>query len=127
MKFLVDTHVLLWFYDRDSRLSKTARLLIEADDSERIISAASVWEIAIKVSAGKLTLPVSMNDYIAEKILDGFQISPIEWPHAAKVAELPYHHRDPFDRLIAAQALVEKLPLLSRDPIFKAYGVKTVW
>ena len=127
MKYLLDTHVLLWFDVDDPRLSKNARLLMEADDSEIILSTASVWEIAIKVSAGGLTLPEPVLAYFEGRTKRGLQILPIEWPHAAKVAELPFHHRDPFDRLIAAQALVEKLPLLSRDPIFKSYGVKLIW
>ena len=100
---------------------------MEALDSEVTLSVASAWEIAIKVSSGGLTLPEPVPAYFEGRIERGLRIAPIEWRHAAKVAELPFHHRDPFDRLIAAHALIENLPLVTRDPIFKKYGVKLIW
>lgn len=108
-------------------MSPPTRLLVESEESESILSVASVWEIAIKVSLGRFRLPLPIADYFEDKVNAGLQILPIEWRHAAKVADLPLHHKDPFDRLIAAQALVENLPLVSRDPIFKKYGVKLIW
>ena len=126
-KLLLDTHAFLWFVTGDRRLSRRARRAIEADDAELLISTASVWEIAIKASLGRLTLPKSVRDYVDEKIAAGFIILPIEWPHAARVAELPFHHRDPFDRLIIAQGFVESLPIVSGDPVFKSYGARIVW
>jgi PIN domain nuclease of toxin-antitoxin system len=127
MRLLLDTHAFLWFVTGDRRLSRRARRAVEAADSELLISAASVWEVAIKASLGRLTLPKSIHDYVDEKVAAGFIILPIEWVHAAKVAELPFHHRDPFDRLIIAQGLVEGIPIVSGDPEFKTYGAKTVW
>ena len=127
MKLLLDTHAFLWFVTGDRRLSRRARRAIEAAEAELLISTASVWEIAIKASLGRLTLPKSVHDYFDEKVAAGFIILPVEWPHAARVGELPFHHRDPFDRLIIAQGLVEGLPIVSGDPMFKAYGATIVW
>jgi len=127
MTLLLDTHAFLWFVTGDRRLSRKARRAVEAADSELLISTASVWEVAIKASLGRLTLPTSVHDYFDDKVAAGFTILPIEWVHAAKVAELPVHHRDPFDRLIIAQGLVEGIPIVSGDPEFKAYGARIVW
>ena len=127
MKLLLDTHAFLWFVTGDRRLSRRARRAVEAGDSELLISTASVWEVAIKTSLGRLTLPKSVHDYFDDKVATGFIILPVEWAHAARVAELPFHHRDPFDRLIIAQALVERIPIVSGDPGFKMYGARIVW
>jgi PIN domain nuclease of toxin-antitoxin system len=127
MKLLLDTHAFLWFVTGDRRLSRRARRAVEAGDSELLISTASVWEVAIKASLGRLTLPKSVHDYFDDKVAAGFIILPVEWAHAARVAELPFHHRDPFDRLIIAQALVERIPIVSGDPGFKMYGARIVW
>jgi PIN domain nuclease of toxin-antitoxin system len=83
--------------------------------------------MAIKAKLGRLTLPAGVEEYIAEKVAEGFVVLPIEWPHAAAVERLPMLHRDPFDRLIVAQALAERLPLVSADRQFHRYGVKVVW
>ena len=127
MTLLLDTHAFLWFVTGDRRLSRKARRAVEAADSELLISTASVWEVAIKASLGRLTLPTSIHHYFDDKVAAGFIILPIEWVHAAKVAELPFHHRDPFDRLIIAQGLVEGIPIVSGDPEFKSYGARIVW
>ncbi|MBM3322247.1 type II toxin-antitoxin system VapC family toxin [candidate division WOR-3 bacterium] len=127
MKLLLDTHVFLWFVSGDERLSRRARRAIEASDAEPVLSAASVWEMAIKAGLGKLTLPASVEEYVGGKLYEGFSMLPVDWHHAAAVEHLPRHHRDPFDRLIAAQALAEKLPLVSSDSVFRRYGVRVVW
>lgn len=127
MKFLLDTPAFLWFVTGDPRLSRRARRAIEADDAEPILSAASIWEMAIKASLGRLVLPASVEEYVAEKLAGGFGMLAVDWLHAAAVEKLPYVHRDPFDRLLAAQALSEGLPLISSDPVFGKYGVKVVW
>ena len=127
MKLLLDTHAFLWFVAGDERLSRRARRAMEAGDAELLLSAASVWEMAIKARLGRLELPCSVEEYVAEKVAGGFSVLSVDWPHAAAVERLPLHHRDPFDRLLAAQALTERLPFVSSDPVFRSYGVKVVW
>jgi PIN domain nuclease of toxin-antitoxin system len=127
MKLLLDTHAFLWFVTGDERLSRRARRLMEAEDAELLLSTAVVWEMAIKAGLGRLKLPATVEEYVAEKMTEGFTVLPIYWSHAAAVERLPLHHRDPFDRLLATQALTEKLPLVSSDPIFRSYGVRVVW
>ena len=127
MKLLLDTHAFLWFVAGDERLSKRARRAMEAEGAELVLSAAVVWEMAIKAGLGRLVLPTTVEDYVMEKMAEGFTMLPIDWPHAAAVERLPLHHRDPFDRVLAAQALQEKLPLVSSDPVFRSYGVRVVW
>ncbi len=127
MRYLLDTHAFLWFVSGDDRLSRKARFAMEKDDAELVLSAASVWEMAIKSSLGRLTLADSLERYIAEKVAEGFRILPIEWLHAAAVEKLPSHHRDPFDRLLIAQAIAEELVVLTSDPLFRSYGVKVFW
>lgn len=127
MKLLLDTHALIWFQTGDRRLSRPARAALEAPGAELLISAASVWELAIKASLGRLRLSGSVEDYIAEKLRQGYGALAVSWTHAARVDLLPWHHRDPFDRLLAAQALVERSPIVSRDRVFRKYGVQVVW
>jgi PIN domain nuclease of toxin-antitoxin system len=127
MKLLLDTHAFLWFVTGDGRLSRRARRALEAEETEMVLSAASVWEMAIKAGLGRLTLPASVAEYIAEKVEGGLGVMLVDWPHAAAVEKLPQHHRDPFDRLLVAQALTENLPVVTNDPAFRHYGVKVVW
>ena len=127
MRLLLDTHALLWFQSGDRRLSRSARRAIEAEDAELVVSAATVWEMAIKASLGRLRLSDPVDAYVAEKVSQGYRLLSVSWAHAAKVEGLPWHHRDPFDRLLAAQALAEGYPLVTRDRVFRKYGVKVVW
>lgn len=127
MRVLLDTHAFLWFMAGDERLSQKARETMSKENTELFLSAASVWEMAIKAALGRLQLPLPVADYVAEKIHAGFQMMPIDWVHAAAVQKLPFHHRDPFDRLIIAQAQVEKLPLVSGDRKFLKYGIQLIW
>ena len=127
MKLILDTHALLWFQAGDRRLSKVARHAIEATDAELLISAATVWEMAIKASLGRLQLSGSVDGYLAEKIGQGYRMLAVSWTHAAKVEDLPWHHRDPFDRLLIAQALTERCPVITKDRAFHKYGVEVVW
>jgi PIN domain nuclease of toxin-antitoxin system len=128
MKILLDTHAFLWFVDDNPRLSQPARVLIESEDSEPFLSVASLWEIAIKISLGKLTLNQSYEVFIPHHMaLNGIGILHISIEHTAAVTTLPFHHRDPFDRLLVAQSKIENVTLISADPAFDAYGVKRVW
>lgn len=127
MTLLVDTHAFLWFMAGDARLSRPARRAIETGDDEWCLSAASVWEMAIKSSLGRLTLPAPASEYVADKVQNGLRVLPIDWPHAAAVERLPFHHRDPFDRLLVVQAQFDHLSIVTKDPIFRQYGVRVVW
>jgi PIN domain nuclease of toxin-antitoxin system len=127
VRLLLDTHVLLWFQAGDRRLSRTARRAIEAHDVELLVSAATVWEMAIKASVGRLRLSDPVETYVARKIAQGYRMLPVSWGHAAKVETLPWHHRDPFDRLLAAQAITEGCPIVTRDRVFRKYGAEVVW
>jgi PIN domain nuclease of toxin-antitoxin system len=111
----------------DGRLSRRAHDALDDPDAEWYVSVASVWEIAIKAGTGRLTLPAPTSLYITEKVKDGLKILPIDWTHAAAVETLPAHHRDPFDRLLVAQAQAEQLTLVSSDLIFERYGVPVIW
>jgi len=126
MPVLLDTHAFLWWCDDGRQLSKKARKTIAEEDC--VLSLASLWEMAIKVSQGKLKLPSSFDRYIPEQLaLNGFSGLQIGFRHIAGCASLPWHHRDPFDRLLVAQALEEDLSVVSRDPVFEQYGVPRIW
>lgn len=128
MRLLLDTHVALWVLDDDPRLSDTARTLIEDEESSCFVSAASVWEVAIKWSTGKLKAPRNFPaEFHEEMALRGIPGLPVYDTHAAAVADLPLHHRDPFDRLLVAQALIEDMVIVSKDDILSAYGVTVLW
>ena len=128
MRLLLDTHTCLWFLAGDSRLSTTTRAHIEDMRNERLLSIASLWEISIKMSLGKLLAGREFNGLFPQQLTNNaIDLLPIEVAHLARVAILPQHHRDPFDRLLIAQALAEKLPILSADPAFDAYGVHRIW
>ena len=124
MKLLLDTHIFLWFIIGSPNLSTPARELIEDVANEKFVSAASLWEIAIKSSLGKLSLSAPFAELIPQQLsLNGFELLHIEIDHAAIVATLPFHHRDPFDRLLIAQSMVEKMPIVSVDAMFDAYPI----
>lgn len=126
-RVLLDTHTFLWGIADDARLSPSARRAI-ARAGERCVSLASCWEIAIKRSLGKVSLPEPLDRFLAEQLgLNGFTLLQIDLDDLARVSSLPFHHRDPFDRLLAAQALGEGIPVISADPVFGRYGVKRVW
>jgi len=128
MRALIDTHVLLWWLLDDPRLSPRVHALMGDGGNQLLWSAASSWEIAIKVRIGKIRLPVAPRQYIPSKLREQNLISlPIEQSHALQVAELPLYHRDPFDRLLVAQCQVEGLPLLTSDSLLARYDVEVVW
>lgn len=128
MRLLLDTHAFLWFILDDPQLSATADALISNPNNEIEISPASYWEIAIKISIGKYSLPELYQVFIEREIaVNDFRILHIEPKHSAVVSTMPFHHRDPFDRLIVAQAMVEQIAVVSSNPALDAYGVARLW
>lgn len=127
MNLLLDTHAMLWFWLYKPSLSLTAANAIEDADLV-FISPASYWELAIKIRLGQYTLPMDYTAFLQRQIaLNDFNILPIELQHTAVLTSLPLHHRDPFDRLLVAQAMVENIPIVSGDSALDAYPVKRVW
>lgn len=128
MKVLLDSHCWLWSISESERLNARALSLFEEMREPLFLSAASSWEIAIKVSLGKLKLPDRPESFVPSRLAAaGIRPLPIEHAHALRVAELPPHHADPFDRLLIAQAQLERMAILSADPVFSRYEVETVW
>ncbi len=128
MEYLLDTHTFLWFINGDTQLSKKAREAIGDPDVIKYTSIASFWEIAIKVNLGKLSLDMPFIDLRQQVTDNGFEILPITFSHTAELITLDLHHRDPFDRIIIAQALSERLILISKDGNFEKYSqLKMLW
>lgn len=128
MRLLLDTHAFLWFIDGNPRFSTRAREIIEDSGNTRFVSMASVWEIAIKISIRKLILSQPLHSLVREQLLENaFQILDIDTTHVERVALLPFHHRDPFDRMLIAQAVVEQVPIISADTAFDQYPVARIW
>lgn len=129
MRLLLDAHALIWWLDDDPRLSDAAQRAIETSE-EALIGAGTLVEIAIKRSLGKLDID---DDWPEQSQADGFAVLAISWPHIVRLQTLPYvrigkdEHRDPFDRLLAAQALTDSTPVVTFDAAFSAYGVTTIW
>jgi PIN domain nuclease of toxin-antitoxin system len=127
MKVLLDTHAFLWAIREPERLPKRVVNLLTSDDTEACLSAISLWEIALKIQAGKLDLPEEAA-FFAEHMAElGVQTLPIHVAHVNRVFVLPHHHRDPFDRLLVAQAQTEGLPIVTADPAIRRYEVKVLW
>jgi len=128
VNLLMDTHIFLWFVFAELQLNAYARSLIEDEANIKFLSMASVWEMAIKHSIGKLPLTQPFEQFLSEQLeRNGFRLLPIEWGHLIRVSSLPLHHRDPFDRLIIAQSLMENMTVVSADQAFDAYGVTRFW
>jgi len=128
MRALLDTHVFLWWNMDDPQLSSAAREIITDGHNELFFSAASAWEIAIKTARGKLLLPEPPERYVAKRMaLHHLQPLPIQLSHAMRIFDLPDLHRDPFDRLLIVQSILEDLPILTQDENIRRYSVNTVW
>ena len=128
MRALLDSHALIWAADNPARMSAPAMQVLQNPSNEILISTATIWEIAIKVSLGKLTLSLSYRQWMDRAIADlNLVLLPITLDHAECQSNLPFHHRDPFDRLLADQAIAENIPLISDDGSFDPYGVNRVW
>jgi PIN domain nuclease of toxin-antitoxin system len=128
MRLLLDTHSFLWFISGNPQISSSARMLIEDVSNQPFLSVASLWEMAIKMSLGKLSLGQPFETLIPQQLsLNGIALLGITISHTAVVARLPFHHRDPFDRLLVAQALTEQMSIVSGDTAFDAYAVTRLW
>jgi len=127
MKALLDTHAFLWWITDDPRLSPRVRKIIGDGENELYLSAASGWEMAIKAGLGRLQLP-DLERFIPEQMaLNAIETLPVRMSHALRVHNLPEHHRDPFDRLLIVQALLEDMPIISSDPKIALYPVRIIW
>jgi PIN domain nuclease of toxin-antitoxin system len=128
MKLLLDTHILIWLIDGNQKLNQTSRQAIEDESNSLHLSIASLWEIAIKTSLGKLELGIPLEQILTNFILpSGIEILPIHLPHLLVLQTLPFHHRDPFDRMLISQAKSESLILVTEDSIFEQYEVEILW
>lgn len=128
MTVLLDTHAFLWFVLDDPQLSPAAKTLIENPATDVFVSPARYWEVAIKVQLGKYALPIPFRQFMDTHIAaNAFAVLPIEVRHVEPLTTLPLHHRDPFDRLIIAQAIVENIPTVSADVAFDAYPITRLW
>jgi PIN domain nuclease of toxin-antitoxin system len=128
MRGLIDTNAFLWFISGDSRLGLSAKALTMEINNEIFLSIASLWEIAIKMSIGKLELSMSYKDLLSTQIEDNeIKLLPIEKNHLRELVRLPFYHRDPFDRLIISQSIAENLPILTCDRHFSDYPVEILW
>lgn len=128
MRALLDTHAFLWFVFDDPRLSQRAADLIEDQDVVKLLSVASLWEVAVKTQLGKLALGLDLETFfrrhVEERLVD---LVGVQLPHLVAYGNLPLHHRDPFDRLLISQAEVLDVPIVTADARFAPYGVETVW
>jgi PIN domain nuclease of toxin-antitoxin system len=124
MQVLLDTHILIWFLEGNSLLSVKRQKLLSQTQNDVYLSIASLWELAIKISIGKITLSKSLFQIIQQLGIENIEILPILPQHVLQIETMPFHHRDPFDRIIIAQGYVENLTILSDDTEFVNYSVK---
>jgi PIN domain nuclease of toxin-antitoxin system len=128
MRFLLDTHAFLWFVLDDRRLSERAKALIATPENNVEISPATYWEIAIKIRLGKYSLSEPADQFFDRQVqINRFQILHIQPRHVGPLTSLPFHHRDPFDRLIISQAIVEQIPVVTEDALFDSYPIRRLW
>jgi PIN domain nuclease of toxin-antitoxin system len=128
VRLLLDTHTLIWAMDDPTKLSGPATIVLQVPADDLLLSAATIWEMAIKIGQGKLTLSLPYRMWMEKAIADlVLAILPVTVEYAERLASLPTHHKDPFDRLIIAQALIEKVPVVCADPAFDVYGVTRIW
>ena len=124
---LLDTHTFIWYLTDNPRLSAHVKLLIEDENNEKLVSIASIWEMAIKHSIGRLNFSLPFMEFVRQQLtVSNIGLLEINLQHIEVVASLPLHHRDPFDRLIIAQSMAEQIPILSVDAIFDAYAIARV-
>jgi len=128
VRYLLDTHTFIWFCVNDKRLSLTAREIIKDSKNCIFLSVISVWEIIIKISIGKLRLKIPLNEFIKKALKEyDFRILNLSLSHVFVLEDLPYFHKDPFDRILVSQAIVEDLIIITQDNFIPKYKVKTIW
>ena len=128
MNYLLDTHTILWFLNGETALlSNTAKNIIEDQKHVKFISLASVWEVGIKISIGKLQFPENTNGFVTHIKKNGFELLPITTDYIITIEQLPHIHRDPFDRLLIATAISEQMTLISADENIVKYNVSHLW
>ncbi len=128
MKYLLDTHSLLWIITDDPRLSKNAQDIYLDSENGIFLSMASIWELAIKSSLEKISLEKPLDEFVSEHVHgNNIEILDIKLPHVLRIEKLPFNHRDPFDRLIIAQSIEDNLPILGGDKVFDLYKIKRIW
>ncbi|MEO6232330.1 MAG: type II toxin-antitoxin system VapC family toxin [Ferruginibacter sp.] len=127
MNYLLDTHALIWFLNGDKELSSKARKAIESPEAINFVSIVSLWEIAIKVSLDKLDLKTPFEKIGEEISNNNFEMVPITFQDTLILSSLPFHHRDPFDRLLIAQGINNKFTIISKDQHFNSYKIKVLW
>lgn len=127
MRYLLDTQILIWLFIDPQKIPTKVMQILKNMDNDIFVSNASIWEIAIKTSIRKLILPFELKNIVKEISEMSIIILDITSEHLIKVADLPFHHKDPFDRLIISQALLENIPLISADINFKQYDVNLIW
>ncbi len=127
-RYLLDTHTFIWWVNGSPKLSPAANKAMSSLENECYLSLVSTWEMAIKISLGKLKLATSLKRFITgNMVANDFKMLPIDFSHINKIASLPFHHRDPFDRLLVAQSMTEKMPIISADTTLGAYSIERVW
>lgn len=128
MRLLLDTHTFIWYVTDNPRLSANVKLLIEDENNEKLVSIASIWEMAIKHSIGRLNFSLPFMEFVGQQLsVSNIGLLEINLNHIEVVASLPLHHRDSFDRLIIAQSIAEQIPVLSVDAIFDVYAIARLW
>jgi PIN domain nuclease of toxin-antitoxin system len=128
LRCIVDSQALIWFFNNDPKLSSKAWSILSDAASILYVSPASLWEISIKLSTGKYIFAVTYEEFVQQAVYDnGFILLSIEPKHCIPLLKLPFHHRDPFDRMIIAQAMVEQLPVISSDTKIDLYPVQRIW
>lgn len=127
MKLLLDTHALIWFVEDDERLPDSLRTILGYKNNQIFLSIATLWEIAIKISLGKLAINKTFEEVLQLMKSMGFEIIPISEDHLSVLLNLPFFHRDPFDRILASQSLVGDFVFVSKDVVFDSYNVNRLW
>jgi len=127
MDLLLDTHSLIWFLNGDEKLSDKVKIAIEDSNNSKIVSIASIWEIAIKISLDKFRFPKGFKHFLDMVEENGLEILPITFEHAMVLSTLEFIHRDPFDRLLIAQCMADNLILATKDDNIKRYNIQTIW